>query len=66
MTAQLAAFERELVAVPALVERILTDLPPVEPERVIRCSEENLERAVCRAFARCRAWSEFWRVEVIR
>jgi len=39
--------------------------PPVEPERIIRCSHGNLERAICRAFARCREWGEFWRVEVV-
>lgn len=66
MSRQLESFEHELLADPALVERILATLPPVEDEqeRIIRCSPENLERAICRAIARCRERGEFWRVEV--
>ena len=65
--AQLGEFEHQLSQDPALVEEILQTLPPVEVERerIIRCSPENLERAICRAFARCREWGEHWRIEVI-
>ena len=33
-------------------------------ELIIRCQPDKIERAVCRAFARCREWGEFWRIEV--
>jgi hypothetical protein len=51
----------------ALCELILArpDLfPPVpaEPERVIRCAVENLDRAIARALARAAVWREVWRV----
>lgn len=66
-TPQQLAFERELSQHPQLVERILRELPPVqiEPERVIKCSPENIERATCRAVARCREWGEHWLIEVV-
>jgi hypothetical protein len=63
----LARYDRELLANPELVEYIMRELPPVteEPERVIRCSAQNVERAVCRALARAVAWGECWRVELV-
>ncbi|HUZ47877.1 MAG TPA: hypothetical protein VMW54_14675 [Terriglobia bacterium] len=67
--ARVASFERQLAENSELAERILSDsalFPPVpqSPERIIRCSPENLEQAICRQFARCREWGEFWRVEI--
>lgn len=64
---QLRRFKWELVQRQTLVERVLRELPPVEfgGERVIRCSPENVGRAICRAFARCREWGEFWLIEVV-
>jgi hypothetical protein len=60
-------FGAELQQDSALCGRVLETLPPVEvePKRIIRCSPENIERAICRAFARCREWGEFWKIEVV-
>jgi hypothetical protein len=68
MNTQQAAFKRMLVTDPALVDAVLNELPPVpkEPERVIRCSPRNLERAICRALARAAIQGELWRIEVTR
>jgi len=68
--ARVASFEHQLAENQELVERILEDpahFPPVpqSQERIIRCSPENIEQAICRQFARCREWGEFWRIEVI-
>lgn len=65
---QVVLFEQDLLADLTLADAVLEDemrFPPVpvEPERVIRCSPENVERAVCRAFARCSEWGQFWKVE---
>ena len=68
MTAQQAAFKRALVGDQALVDAVLNEIPPVleEPERLIRCSPENLERAICRALARAAIWGECWKIEIVR
>ena len=62
-------FSAELHKDPELCRHILADphsFPPIprEPERIIKTSPENLERAICRSVARCREWGEFWKVEV--
>lgn len=67
---EMRRFCTELQHVPELADLILDDpvrFPLVEDwqEREIRCSKENLERAICRAVARCREWGEFWKVEVV-
>jgi hypothetical protein len=69
VTDLLARFERELLGAPALVEAILvrSDAFPAvqeEPERVIRCRAENLDRAIARALARAVVLKEFWRLEM--
>jgi len=59
--------ERELAERPDLVDRILATLPPVpdEPERVIRCSREHAEQAVCRGLALATVRREVWRIEIV-
>lgn len=64
---QLLELQADLQRNPAITSRILRELEQVEiePERIIRCNPENIERAICRAFARCREWGQFWKVEVV-
>lgn len=68
MIAQLVSFEQALLQAPAVVTRILCDLPPLEAdrERIIRCSRENVDIAIARAVARAVVNGEFWRVEIVR
>jgi len=65
---QLRQFERELAADPALCGRILAELPavPTAPERVIRTSSENVDRAIARALARAVLFCELSTVEMVR
>jgi len=61
-------YARDFSQHPALAEGILARLPPVEvePERVIRCSPENADRAICRALARAVVDGNLWRLEVTK
>lgn len=66
----LSEIESQLRKNPALVDAILSRpeaFPALqrEPERIIRTSSANIQRAIARAFARCRERGEFWRIEVI-
>jgi hypothetical protein len=63
---QVCRFECELAKNPALVERILQSLPPApaQPERIIRCSRENVDLAICRALARVVVNAQPWRIEI--
>jgi hypothetical protein len=65
--AQLRELRAELRGNPALADLILATLRmvPEEPERVLRCSGENAERAVCRALALADVRREVWRVEIL-
>lgn len=68
--AQLRDFRAEFQRDAALAARVMACpdvFPParLEPERVIRTSRENAERAVCRALARAAVWGELWRVEIV-
>ncbi|HXH48175.1 MAG TPA: hypothetical protein VNM47_02275 [Terriglobia bacterium] len=65
---QVARFQRELRGNPVLVEHVLQGLPPAppEPERIIKCSPESAEIAVCRALARAHVHGEFWRIEMVK
>lgn len=67
---QLGELRAEIQANPALADVILARpdvFPPasLESERVIRCSRENAERAVCRALAEAAISRELWRVEIV-
>jgi hypothetical protein len=63
----IADIERQILGAPELAEVILSDLPLVEvpPERIIRCSPENLDKALARALAKCREFGELWKVEIV-
>ena len=64
--ADLQRFERELAADPALAERVSHRLPlaEIESDRVIRCSPESIDRAICRAIAKAAFLGELWHIEV--
>jgi hypothetical protein len=66
MTNDAARYQRELQAEPVLALRILRAMSalPEGPERVIRCSQQNAERAVARALARATVQGQIWRVEI--
>ena len=66
MSAELARFERELLADPALSRRVLRRLPPApaEPERVIRCCRQTVDLAIARALAKAVVLGKLWRVEI--
>jgi len=64
---QLRQLESDLLADLGLAERVLETLPPVTARaRVVRCTAENLEQAIARAFARAIVRGECWGVEVLR
>jgi hypothetical protein len=67
VSADLARYQRELAAGPALVRDIRQALPPEppEPERVIRCSRDRVDEAVAEAIIRARDRREVWRVEIV-
>lgn len=63
-------YKHEMAANPALVEQALRALPglqpvPEEPERIIRCSRANTDRAISRAIVRAAVHAELWRVEIV-
>ncbi len=60
-------YERELHRDPALCERIPCELPaaPAEAERIVRCSRDRVDEAICRALARAAVLGEAWRVEMV-
>lgn len=69
-SSQLRDFRAQSQSDPALADAVMAcsdAFPPahLEPERVIRTSRENAERAVCRALARAALWRELWRVEIM-
>jgi hypothetical protein len=66
MSAELARFERELLASPALSWRVLRKLPsaPTERERIIRCCPQTVDVASARALAKAIVLGELWRIEI--
>lgn len=69
-SADTANYERDLLTDPRLADLILArpDIFPSaqdEPDRIIRCSAENADRAICRALARGLISLEVWRVQVV-
>jgi hypothetical protein len=67
---EVGRFERELFKDQALVDSILSrqDLFPSvsrDPERIIQCSPEKVDRALCRAIARAAAWGETWNIQIM-
>lgn len=62
-----ARYERELLTNPELAEEILHRLGPLaELERrvLIRCSRENVDRAIAKALARAVAHREVCKIEI--
>jgi hypothetical protein len=66
-----ACYVRELLVDPVLADAILArpDVFPTGPpeiDHVIRCSSENVDRAISRALARATVHREMWRLEITR
>jgi hypothetical protein len=68
--AQLRELRTQLITDPELVEAIAGRLEmfppaPLDPDRVVRCSPVNVDRAIARMLAAAE-WGELWRVEVVQ